>query len=90
MILGISGSPRANGITAHAVKEVLAHSEGETKYISLAGKHINGCISCLGCTTDNKCIVQDDFQEIAKVVKESCPVSKALSGVDIELEATLG
>ena len=31
-----------------------------------------------------------DFQEIAKVVKESCPVSKALSGVDIELEATLG
>ena len=24
------------------------------------------------------------------VVKESCPVSKALSGVDIELEATLG
>lgn len=71
MILGISGSPRANGITAHAVKEVLAHSEGETKYISLAGKHINGCISCLGCTTDNKCIVQDDFQEIAKAMVEA-------------------
>jgi peroxiredoxin, OsmC subfamily len=31
-----------------------------------------------------------DFQEIAQLVKETCPVSKALAGVNIVLEATLG
>ncbi|MBB1078065.1 flavodoxin family protein [Rhodoferax sp. 4810] len=66
MILGISGSPRPNGITASAVKKVLAECDGEIKYISLAGKHIGGCISCLGCIKDNKCIVNDDFQVIAE------------------------
>jgi len=66
MILGISGSPRADGVTAAAVKKVLAECDGETKYISLAGKKITGCISCLACTKDNNCIVEDDFQEIAK------------------------
>lgn len=65
MILGISGSPRPNGITANAVKAILAECNGETKYISLAGKQIGGCISCLGCTKDNTCIVQDDFPAIA-------------------------
>ncbi len=65
MILGISGSPRPNKITANAVKEILANCEGETKYISLAGKRIGGCISCLGCLKDNSCVVKDDFQKIA-------------------------
>jgi multimeric flavodoxin WrbA len=68
MILGISGSPRPNGISANAIKYLLSKCEGETKYISLAGKHIGGCISCLGCTTDNQCIVKDDFQEIADLM----------------------
>lgn len=65
MILGISGSPRENGVTASAVKKILTECEGETKYISLAGKKINGCISCLACTEDNICVVEDDFQAIA-------------------------
>ena len=68
MILGISGSPRPNGITANAIKYMLSKCEGETKYISLAGKHIGGCISCLGCTTDNQCVVKDDFLEIADLM----------------------
>lgn len=68
MILGISGSPRPNGISAHAVKKILEECEGETKYISLAGKHIGGCMSCLGCTKDNKCVVKDDFPEIAEAM----------------------
>lgn len=66
MILGISGSPRPNGVTAHAVKKVLADCEGATEYISLAGKHIGGCISCLACTKDNICAVKDDFPAIAE------------------------
>lgn len=68
MILGISGSPRKNGITSHAVKEILSQISGETQYISLSGKHIGGCISCLGCIKDNRCIVNDDFPEIAEAM----------------------
>lgn len=71
MILGISGSPRANGITASAVKEVLASYGGDTKYLSLAGKKINGCISCLACIHDNKCLIKDDFSEIAEALLEA-------------------
>ncbi|HLR31082.1 MAG TPA: OsmC family protein [Fodinibius sp.] len=32
---------------------------------------------------------EDTFQEIAEGAKEACPVSKALAGVNITLEATL-
>ncbi len=31
----------------------------------------------------------DTFQQVAQATKEGCPVSKALAGVDIQLEATL-
>jgi osmotically inducible protein OsmC len=34
-------------------------------------------------------IDNDKFQEIAEAAKVGCPVSKALAGVDIELDATL-
>ena len=71
MILGISGSPRQNGITAHAVKEVLSNCKDETRYITLSSKHIAGCISCLGCTKDNKCVVEDDFPEIAEAMAKA-------------------
>lgn len=36
-----------------------------------------------------KGISEEDFQEVAQVVKANCPVSKALAGVDITLDATL-
>lgn len=68
MILGISGSPRPDSVTAKAVKKVLDESGEETRFISLAGKKINGCISCLGCTGDNNCVVKDDFQDIAEAM----------------------
>lgn len=34
-------------------------------------------------------IDEETFQSIAQAAKEGCPVSKALAGVDIQLEATL-
>jgi len=34
-------------------------------------------------------IDEDEFMEYAEGAKEGCPVSKALAGVDIELDATL-
>jgi len=68
MVLGISGSPRADSITSQAVKEVLSKIEDDTLFISLSGKKISGCISCLGCTEDNICILEDDFQPIAELM----------------------
>lgn len=68
MILGISGSPRPNSVTASAVQRVLAESGEKSEYISLAGKKINGCISCLGCTHNNRCVVNDDFPPIAEAM----------------------
>ena len=35
------------------------------------------------------CIDDAKFQEVANAAKEGCPVSRALSAVDISLEATL-
>jgi osmotically inducible protein OsmC len=34
-------------------------------------------------------ISEDDFQRIAEGARENCPVSKALTGIDITLEASL-
>ena len=68
MILGISGSPRSNMITETAVKAILEQCTQETKFVSLKGKKIAGCISCLLCASDNVCKVQDDFNEIADLI----------------------
>lgn len=34
-------------------------------------------------------IEESEFQEVARQTKDGCPVSRALAGVDIEVEATL-
>lgn len=50
-----------------------------------------GAITTIKLTTkgDVPNIENDKFQEIAEAAKKGCPVSKALAGVDIELEASL-
>lgn len=50
-----------------------------------------GAITKINLKTSAKVpgIDNDKFQEIAKGAKENCPVSKALKGVDISLDATL-
>ncbi|MFZ5944877.1 MAG: flavodoxin family protein [Bacillota bacterium] len=64
MILGISGSGRKNGVTSDSVKAVLEVSGLEYEFISLSGKKIGGCISCVQCASDNICKVKDDWIEI--------------------------
>ncbi len=53
MILGISGSPRLNGVTANAVKYILGATDQPAEYITLADKSIRSCLSCLGCAVTN-------------------------------------
>lgn len=50
-----------------------------------------GAITTIKLTTKGNVpgIENNKFQEIAEAAKKGCPVSKALAGVDIQLDATL-
>lgn len=71
MVLGISASGRAEGITKEAVMAVLDASGEETRFVSLSGLAINGCIACLGCAGDNVCKQEDDWNPIGRAMLEA-------------------
>jgi lipoyl-dependent peroxiredoxin len=54
----------------------------------IPGKGISG--SHLNVNAVVPGLSEEDFQRIAGEAKDGCPVSQALAGVDITLEATLG
>jgi len=71
-ILGISGSPRAEGNTAYAVQyslQVLEQEGFETRYISLSGRDIKPCTGCFKCEKTHSCYQQDDMEEILDAMK---------------------
>lgn len=84
LLLGIDGSPRANGNTAFlldvAMKEAEKKGEGQirTEVIHLRNYKINPCIGCFCCTTNAKeqgstraCIAfSDGMEEIYPKLKE--------------------
>jgi len=70
-IIGISGSPINNSNTDRLVKAVMEHSGMPGSFIKLASRHVQPCRGCLGCVHDNLCRVQDDFQEIAALIKKA-------------------
>ena len=64
-VLLINGSPRANGNTARALKEVadtLAVEGVETEMVWIGNKPVRGCVACYQCKTKNlgKCVFGDD------------------------------
>ncbi|ONI46878.1 hypothetical protein AN644_02300 [Candidatus Epulonipiscium fishelsonii] len=70
-ILAISGSGRKDRMTHNVIKELLKDCKDEVEIISLAGKKINGCIGCTACAGDNKCKVQDDWNEIGEKMEQA-------------------
>ncbi len=72
-ILGISGSPRAEQIstTYKTVKTVLDATGLEYELLTLRGKVLHGCISCLGCVEDNVCVVHDYLHQIRDKIIEA-------------------
>lgn len=65
-VVGVSGSPRADGNTAILIRAVfreLAARGIETELIQLAGKPLRGCTACWACRTlqNGRCAINDDF-----------------------------
>lgn len=73
-VLILNGSPRANGCTARALKEVsdTLRKEGiETETVVVGNQDIRGCISCGSCHTQGICVFDDLVNELASKLKEA-------------------
>ncbi len=78
LVLGTKGlTPKSIETTADVTFDVTAAGP------AITGIHLTNHSVIDGLT-------ETEFQEIAQIVKENCPVSKALAGVPITLDATLG
>jgi len=68
-VLGIVGSPRRGGNTDTLVEEVLAGAKAvgaQTEKIILRDFDIRPCKGCWACSTQDKCIQEDDLSTIAE------------------------
>lgn len=76
-VLLINGSPRVNGNTAMALREmeqVFAGEGIETETIQVGSKNIRGCIGCRSCKKTGKCVFDD-------LVNETAPKFEACDGI---------
>lgn len=67
-VLLINGSPKANGNTALALKEmaeIFAQEGIEAEIIQVGNKDIRGCIACGSCGKTGKCVFDDMVNEVA-------------------------
>ncbi|MCJ7817993.1 MAG: flavodoxin family protein [Candidatus Thorarchaeota archaeon] len=68
-ILGISGSPRANGNTSTLVETSLNSAKSEDaliEFIDLSALTINECKHCNECYRIGKCVQKDDLNDVAE------------------------
>lgn len=73
-VLLINGSPRENGNTYTALKEMehVFNAEGvETELIQIGSKPIRGCMACNACAKLGRCVFDDAVNELAPKLKES-------------------
>jgi multimeric flavodoxin WrbA len=69
-VLGICGSPHADGNTAHALRHALEVIEGEriaTSYLSLTDLDIRPCKGCFACR-EGPCVQQDDMGKVVDAI----------------------
>lgn len=70
-VVGIVGSPRSNGNTEFMVQTTLDKIKEvgiQTELITLHDKNINFCVGCDSCKKTNKCVIEDDMQELTEKV----------------------
>ncbi|MBR0432291.1 MAG: flavodoxin family protein [Bacteroidaceae bacterium] len=73
-VLLINGSPRENGNTSRALKEVARslNEEGvETQIVNIGKKPVPGCIACGWCGREGRCTFHDDpYHQVMRAVKD--------------------
>lgn len=73
-VLMLNGSPRKEGNTALALREMqtIFEKEGiETEVICLGTQPIRGCIACNQCKSTGKCVFNDLVNEVAEKFEKS-------------------
>lgn len=73
-VLMISGSPHENGNTAIALHEMekIFHEAGvETEIVRVGSMDVRGCIACMTCKKNGKCIFNDIVNETAEKFAEA-------------------
>lgn len=72
-VLGINGSPRPNGNTAHMLRDVLtvcAEAGFETEVYQAGGRAVKGCTGCGGCSVNKgRCATDDWINELYPKMK---------------------
>ena len=73
-VLMLNGSPRINGNTALALKEmeqVFLENGMEVETVQVGNKDIRGCIACGHCFKAGKCVFDDVVNELAVKLEEA-------------------
>jgi len=79
--MALSGALKRAGYTADSL-QVTAAVTFDPAGGAIAGSHLLVSANIPG-------IAEDEFQQIAEGAKQNCPVSKALAGIPITMEASL-
>ena len=72
-VLMLNGSPKKNGNTATALKEmekIFAQEGIEVETVQVGGQNIRGCIACNSCARTGKCVFDDVVNELAPLFAE--------------------
>lgn len=67
-VLVLNGSPRPNGNTAVALREmetVFRENSVEVETVVIGNRAIRGCVACGGCAKIGKCVFDDAVNELA-------------------------
>ena len=67
-VLMLNGSPRPNGNTAVALREmetVFRENGVEVETVIIGNRAIRGCVACSGCAKIGKCVFDDAVNELA-------------------------
>lgn len=67
-VLMLNGSPRPNGNTAVALREmetVFRENGVEVETVVIGNRAIRGCVACGGCAKTGKCVFDDTVNELA-------------------------
>ena len=73
-IVLLSGSPRPEGNTVQVLRacaEAIGRQGVETELLTLSGKSIRACTSCMACRKEGACVIQDDADPLFQRIKQA-------------------